>query len=196
MTDATGFAEFLKRVRAGDAAAAEELVRRYEPAIRVAVRANLVDPNLRRHFDTMDVCQSVFCSFFVRAAAGQFEISEPAHLVNLLVKMTRNKVARQARRHHQMKRDARRSVGGDALEAAGDNLASPSQAAMGKELLGAILDRLGAEEREIAQRRAIGQEWADIATEMGGTSEGRRKQLTRALDRVASGLGLEEEEDD
>jgi RNA polymerase sigma-70 factor (ECF subfamily) len=196
LSDALSFADFLKRVRAGDAGAAEELVRRYEPAIRVAVRAHLVDLNLRRHFDSMDVCQSVLCSFFVRAAAGQYDLTEPTHLINLLVKMTRNKLAQQARRHHQQKRDARRAVGGDALEAIVGNEAGPTQTIAGKDLLDAVLDRLSAEEREIAQRRAIGQEWVDIANEMGGTSEGRRKQLARALDRVGPGLGLDEEDDD
>ena len=58
---AEDFADLLARVRAGDPAATE-LVRRYEPA----VRANLVDPNLRRHFDSLDICQSVLGSFFVR----------------------------------------------------------------------------------------------------------------------------------
>ena len=41
--DDSRFNDFLHRVRAGDAAAAEELVRRYESAIRVAVRVRLTD---------------------------------------------------------------------------------------------------------------------------------------------------------
>src|SRR5262245_33717420 len=121
------FAELMARVRAGDAIAAEELVRRYEPAIRVVVRTHLIDRNLRRLFDSMDVCQSVLGSFFVRLAAGQYDIAEPGQLVALLVKMTRNKVAMQARRHRQAKRDARRVDRDDAaLEAAAACSASPS----------------------------------------------------------------------
>src|SRR3712207_3852792 len=99
MPDDDSFADLLARVRAGDPAAAAALVRKYEPAIRVAVRAHLVDPGLRRHFDSMDVCQSVLGSFFVRAAAGQYDVGSPAQLVGLLVKMTRNKVAMRARYH-------------------------------------------------------------------------------------------------
>ena len=193
MTDAPSFADLLSRVRAGDPDAAAELVRKYEPAIRVVVRAHLVDANLRRHFDSMDVCQSVLGSFFVRAAAGQFDLSEPAQLIALLVKMTRNKVAMQVRYHRQEMRDNRRTA--QSAEEIGVTVGgepSPVQAAVGRELLSKVLDRLSPEEREIAQRRAIGEDWAAIADGMGGTAEGRRKQLARALDRVSPVLGLDD----
>src|SRR3954454_3246734 len=100
------FADLLERVRGGDSDAASEIVRKYEAAIRVAVRTRLTDPALRRQFDSMDVCQSVLASFFARAAAGQFDLHEPAHLVGLLVRMAQNKVAYQARRHYSQRRDA------------------------------------------------------------------------------------------
>jgi RNA polymerase sigma-70 factor (ECF subfamily) len=178
------FAALLARVRAGQADAAVELVRRYEPAIRVAVRAHLIDPGLRRHFDTADICQSVLGSFFVRAAAGQYDLDGPNQLVALLARMTRNKLAMQARRHRQAKRDGRRETAGDALENVAAGATAPPSAAAARDLLSAVLDRLPGEERELAQRRALGQEWAAIAAEMGGTPEGRRKQLARALDRL------------
>ena len=185
------FAELLARVRAGEPDAAAELVRRYEPAIRVAVRANLADPDLRRHFDSVDICQSVLGSFFVRAAAGQYDLDRPAQLVALLVRMTRNKVAGRARGYRRARRDARRDAGGeDALAGVPTAATGPADAAAARELLSAVLDRLTGEDREIAQRRALGQEWATVAAEMGGTAEGRRKQLSRALDRLAPELGL------
>jgi hypothetical protein len=80
MSDA-GFAEFIRRIRAGDAQAAEELVRRYESAIRIAVRTRMTDPALKRHFDSMDICQSVLASFYLRAGAGEYDLAEPAQLV-------------------------------------------------------------------------------------------------------------------
>jgi hypothetical protein len=39
----------------------------------------------------------------------------------------------------------------------------------------------------------LGQEWPGIAAQVGGTPSGRRKQLNRAIDRVARELGLDEE---
>lgn len=190
------FATLLVRVRAGDPDAAADLVRRYEPAIRVAVRANLVDPNLRRHFDSMDICQSVLGSFFARAAVGQYDLDQPGQLVGLLVKMTQNKVAMHARRHRQAKRDARRVSGDGPLDRATDANPGPPTIVAGRELLAAVMKRLGDEEREVARRRADGQDWATIAAEMGGTPDGRRKQLARALDRLAPELGLDEGGDD
>ena len=35
-------------------------------------------------------------------------------------------------------------------------------------------------------------DWAEIARQLGGTPDGRRMQLTRALDRVSGELGLED----
>jgi hypothetical protein len=50
--------------------------------------------------------------------------------------------------------------------------------------------RLTPEERELAHRRGAGQGWAEIAAALGGTADGRRIQLRRAIDRVAPALGL------
>ena len=81
MADDNTFADFLRRVRAGDEQAAAELVSRYESAVRVEVRMRLADSRLRRVLDSMDLCQSVLASFFVRAAAGQYDLERPEQLV-------------------------------------------------------------------------------------------------------------------
>jgi RNA polymerase sigma-70 factor (ECF subfamily) len=81
------FADFMRRIRAGDEAAAAELVRRYELHIRRIVRLHLEDQRLARLFDSMDVCQEVLLSIFVRAAAGQYDLDEPDQLLKLLVTM-------------------------------------------------------------------------------------------------------------
>src|SRR6516162_9738037 len=86
------FQELIGRVRAGDEAAAAELVRLYEPAIRRAARIRLADSHLRRLFDSMDISQSVFASFFLRAALGQYELEDPSQLLRLLVTMSRKKL--------------------------------------------------------------------------------------------------------
>ena len=60
-------------------------------------------------FDSMDICQSVLASFFVRAAVGQFDLNEPGQVVQLLVAMAQNKLAQEARFHRRQHRDIRRS---------------------------------------------------------------------------------------
>src|SRR4051812_55008 len=53
MTSEDGaFRDLIRRVRAGDEAAAREVVRIYEPAIRREARVRLVDTRLRRMFDS------------------------------------------------------------------------------------------------------------------------------------------------
>ena len=66
MSEPGSITECIRRVRAGDEQAAAELVRRYEPLIRREVRFQLEDRRLCRVFDSMDICQSVLASFFVR----------------------------------------------------------------------------------------------------------------------------------
>jgi hypothetical protein len=78
MSDDQPFAEFIRRIRSGDAAAAAELIRRYELEVRLEVRMRLTDPRLRRQFDSVDICQSVLASFFVRAVAGSTTWKTPA----------------------------------------------------------------------------------------------------------------------
>jgi len=187
------FAGFLRRIRAGDERAAEEMVRQYEPVIRRVVRLRLQDPALNRLLDSMDICQSVLGSFFVRTAAGQFDLEEPGQLVRLLIIMARNKLAMAARRQRAQRRDNRRLEGApvEALDQAGRD-PGPSRVLAGKELLQAVRDRLDPEERQVADRRAQGEEWAAIAAELGGTPDGCRMRLTRALDRIAGELGLED----
>ena len=57
MVDAPTFDELIQRVPAGDQGAATELVKRYEPAIRRAVRFRLADARLGTLLDSMDICQ-------------------------------------------------------------------------------------------------------------------------------------------
>ena len=193
MTDENQFQELIRRVRAGDANAASELVRSYEPAIRRAARIRLVDARLGRVLDSMDICQSVLASFFVRAALGQYELDKPEQLLKLLATMARNKLADHARQEQAGRRDNRRIEAGTAedrqIAAAGS---TPSQRVAAKEILQEVQSRLTDDERTLADQRALGREWADIAAEVGGTPEALRKRLSRAIDRVAQELGLDE----
>jgi len=111
MSPDPSFADLLRRVRGGDQAAATELVRRYEPAIRRSLRLRL-DPRLRCICDSMDLCQAVLCSFFVRAARGQYELDTPQQLLNLLMTMARHKLSKARRDQLRARRDARRVVAG------------------------------------------------------------------------------------
>src|SRR6516225_2449212 len=111
MSEQATFTDFVRRIRAGDEQAAAELVRQYEPLIRREIRLQLEDRRLCRIFDSMDVCQSVLASFFVRTAAGQYDLERPEQLLKLLVTMARNKLASAARGQYRQRRDSRRAAG-------------------------------------------------------------------------------------
>lgn len=194
MPDEAPFADFIQRIRAGDEHAAAELVRQYEPLIRRAVRLHLEDRRLRRLFDSMDVCQSVLASFFVRCAAGQYDLDGPEQLTKLLATMARNHLISAARRQSSQRRDHRRNApeAANNLDLVSSPEASPSQEVAGRELLRRFREEMSDEEKQIAELRAQGLDWAGVAGALGGTAQGRRMQLARALDRVARALGLEE----
>lgn len=191
MTPPEEFQILLERIRAGDGDAARELVRQYEPEIRRMVRVRLTDARLRRVLDSMDIVQSVLGNFFARVAMGQFQFDQPEEVLHLLVKMARNKLNDQVRRQHARRRDLRREAGGaDVLEAVADSVETPSRMAADRELVDAIRRQLTEDERYLAEQRALGRDWAEIAADIGGSPDALRMKLTRALDRVANELNL------
>lgn len=190
MTEPDSFADLVRRVRAGDPDAAADLVRKYEPAIRRVVRVRL-GGRVGALFDSMDVCQSVLGSFFLRAAAGQYALDSPTDLIKLLTAMARNKLAFQVRRQRAQKRDVGRDVPADAVAEPAAPTTSPSRQVAARELLGELDRRLSPEERQLVELRTRGHDWADIADRLRGTPEALRKKHARALDRVAKELGLE-----
>jgi RNA polymerase sigma factor (sigma-70 family) len=195
------FRALIAQVRAGDEQAAAELVRHYEPAIRRAARVRLVDTRLNRLLDSMDICQSVMASFFVRTALGQFELETPDQLLKLLATMTRNKLAGQVKCHGAARRDFRRlnaaptdrdgesDAGAERIAGQGP---TPSRDLAARELLEEALRRLSPEEKRILDCREQGGQWAQIANELRSSPEAIRKRLARAVDRVAHELGLDE----
>ena len=191
MSEGPSFRELIGRVRGGDQQAAAELVRRYEPAIRRAVRFRLTDPRLRRTCDSLDVCQSVLLSFFVRAALGQYDLDTPEQLLRLLTAMARNKLLNQARAQQAARRDGRVVAGGLHDSQLAGKEQDPSQEAEARELLREVQRRLTDEERRLVELRNQGRDWASIAAEVGGTPEALRQKLHRALARLTRELGLE-----
>ena len=112
MSDGETFAKFLRRIRAGDTEAVSEFIRKYEPEIRMEAKLRMRDPRLHRVIDSMDICQSVLASFFIKAASGGYDLETPERLLALLMTIARRKVAYHARRRKGA--DARPAPGGTA----------------------------------------------------------------------------------
>jgi RNA polymerase sigma factor (sigma-70 family) len=195
MSDDSSFRDLIRRVRAGDEEAAADLLRQYEPEIKRLIRVRMTDPRIRRAVDSMDVCQSVLANFFIRAAAGQFDLDDPAQLLKLLLRMTQNKIHDHVRRQQAACRDVRRQQGdgAEALAEVPSQQASPSHIVAGRELLHEVHRRLTAEERYLMEQRELGRDWNDLAAELHKSPDALRHQLSRGLDRVAAELGLQGE---
>jgi RNA polymerase sigma-70 factor (ECF subfamily) len=193
VTESDSFAALIERLRAGDNEAARALLERYEPALRRIITARLADLQMRRWVDADDICQSVFGSFFVRLALGQYKLAGEEDLLKLLATMVRNKVVSKQRRQVLEKRaegdiPLDETLAQTPLQAG----ASPSERLVHSELIRAAQNLLTAEERELIALRKEGLEWAEVAARYGDSPDCVRKRMTRAIDLVVKKLGLDE----
>jgi RNA polymerase sigma-70 factor, ECF subfamily len=95
----------LRRLRGGEQDAAEALYVRYARRLR-ALASTQTSAALASRFDPEDVVQSVFRTFFRRAADGQYDVPEGEELWNLLLVISLNKIRALATYHKAAKRDA------------------------------------------------------------------------------------------
>jgi RNA polymerase sigma-70 factor (ECF subfamily) len=192
MSKHTTFLDLIGRVRAGDQAAAAEVLRRFEPELRLAVSRWLTYP-LRRRLDPEDVCQMVLSAFFTRASRGRYELSSPGQLLRLLKAMARNRVRQQARALRALRRGGHLRQAD--LAAAGDFRApgpGPGQEVAQAELLRLFHGRLSPGECWLLEQRGLGRTWEELAAESGDQPDALRKRYRRKVARVARALGLGE----
>jgi DNA-directed RNA polymerase specialized sigma24 family protein len=189
------FKEWMGRVRAGDQQAAAALVGRYAPLVEKSVRVRLFRLRLHRLLEAADVSQVVLARFFRHAAAGRLRLERPEQVRKVLLRMARNDVIDAARHHRAARRDHTRIERGfpqDGLELFEDTAPTPGAVVAARDLLGALFRRLSDEDRDLAEQRALGRDWAALAAERGTTPGALRKRLARALDRAGRTLGLYE----
>ena len=95
--DDAGLAEYLVRAKAGDSAAIHELVRMYEPVVRIMVRGRLPRV-MRSRFDTMDFVQLVWKSVFAKDGPDLGKFQSEQHFLGFLSGVARNKMYEEHRR--------------------------------------------------------------------------------------------------
>jgi hypothetical protein len=175
----------IRLARAGDEDAAARLAREFEPFVRRFVRFRMRcrsnQKRLRRETDSADICQSVFKSLFVGLRDGKFILNRPEQLAKLLSAMARFKVATRARRLNVTLREMLEVE--DARDCPGIT-PGPDKVAADRHALETILKLFDEDELDLLIRRLDDQPWSAIAGAVGGTAEGLRKKLVRAIDRV------------
>ena len=173
-------AGLMARVRAGDETAAHELVVRFGPQIRRAIRVRLAGSRLRRVLDSEDLLQSVFRTFWQERDTVQAD--EPGQLVTWLRAVAVNRLNAHARAAAADKRGgAQVNTGSGALAVLAADGPSPLSEVATRDLLERLLERFGPDERRIALARADEVPWEELARREGTTAEALRKQFTRAV---------------
>ena len=104
----------LRRFQSGEGDAATELYLRYAGRLQALARMQ-TSTNLSARFDPEDVVQSVFRTFFRRAAEGLYDVPPGEQLWQLLLVLALNKVRSLASFHRAQRRDVRRTSGEPSL---------------------------------------------------------------------------------
>ena len=146
----------------------------YAQRLQLLARANTPDL-LATRFDPDDVVQSVFRTFFRRAAEGYFDVPAGEELWQLLLVIALNKVRAWGKYHRRQKRDVRQTVGSTFL----DEAPSPDDQ-LSLQILSMVVDetlqQLPALQQQMVAMRIQGHEVAEIAD--------ATQRCTRTVERV------------
>jgi RNA polymerase sigma factor (sigma-70 family) len=180
------FEDLVQRVRAGDRAAAEQLVRQYEPELRRRVRLLLSDHHAWAACGLSDIVQSVFRRFFVHLLEGNYDLKDPNQLIALLVTIGRNRVIDVSRDpDNRGLRDSTVRI----LTGIADGAKTPSELVAMRELIRMALSGMNDEERQILEAHAEGQSWRKIGEAIGTSPDAARQKLNRARKRISRQIG-------
>jgi RNA polymerase sigma-70 factor (ECF subfamily) len=185
--------ELLARARAGEPAAAEALLSRLAPYVRLLVRPRL-GGRLGAKLDEADLTQEALLR--IHRGLDQFTGTEADHFLGWVGRVVSNVVADHARHFRADKRDlTREEAGPEVLEGLlADDTTPPGQVVRAEEAtrLAAALSQLPPVQREILEARFFeGRPFADIARDLGKSSGAVRVVCLRAVNRLRRELAAD-----
>ena len=171
--------QLLEQLHGGDLAAATAIYVRYaDKLLGVARRHTPTD--LRTRVDPEDVVQSVFRTFFRRAAQGAYAVPAGDDLWKLFLVIALNKVRRLGEFHRSAKRNiSRTSPLTDSASSASEPLAEDSMRILEMTIDEILIDS-PEHVRQMVRLRIDGCEVAEIATRVGRSK--------RSVERVLQGF--------
>jgi RNA polymerase sigma factor (sigma-70 family) len=173
---------FLDGVSRGDSTVAAELDQRYRERLCRLVEREL-DRGLRAREDPEDVVQTVFRTYFRRAAQGEFSISQSADLWALLATITRRKILKRAEYHGAEKR-SRDAESPLPAELPDDRGPGPVDVAVAAELVQETLAKLEPPAADVFRLRMAGCTEQEIAEQLNCARAKVRLHLKRIRDRL------------
>ncbi|HEX8200108.1 MAG TPA: sigma-70 family RNA polymerase sigma factor [Isosphaeraceae bacterium] len=157
----------LRRFRRGQEDGPTLLYLRYAERLRALATAQMAQ-GLAARVDSEDIVQSVFRTFFRRAAEGQYDVPEGEELWKLLLVIALNKVRAVGAHHRAARRDVRQTVGGESydrvLGAEANN--DEEELAFLRLVIDEVLAALPSGHRPIVELRIEGHEVAEIAQQV------------------------------
>jgi RNA polymerase sigma-70 factor (ECF subfamily) len=175
----------LRRLRLGEEDAPTELYFRYAARLR-ALAERQGGADLARRMDPEDIVQSVFRTFFRRAAEGHYDVPQGEEIWKLLLVIALNKVRAAGAYHRAARRDVRATVGGEALDGAAADHGRDEQAlAVLKLVVEELVSGLPEAHRRMVEMRIEEHEVADIAAAVGRS----KRSVERVLQDFRARLG-------
>jgi RNA polymerase sigma-70 factor (ECF subfamily) len=178
----------LERLGRGDSGAAEQIMREYEPYLRMVVRRYLPS-GLRRKFDSVDVVQSVWVHVWKGLRGVSWQFSDREHLRALLVTVTRRRLVSRFRHYRASLAREDSSAAGELDHMPAAPGPGPEDLVRANELWERVLSLCPADQHELLRLRRQGFTMDEIA-ERTGMHEGSVRRVFR---RLARRLALEEQ---
>lgn len=155
--------ELLDRLNRGDTAAAEKVLRAYEPFLHMVIRRQL-RPALRPKFDSMDVVQSVWADLLEGIRGSGWHFKDPEHLRAFLTRLARNRFVDRCRKYRnalKCERSIPQAKG--AVDSVPSQEPRPSEQAQRNELWSQMLRFCPAEHHPLLRMKLQGLPLAEIA---------------------------------
>jgi RNA polymerase sigma-70 factor, ECF subfamily len=153
----------LRRVQGGQSDASTQLYLRYAERLHALVISQS-SPDLARRVAAEDIVQSVFRTFFRRAAHGHYSVPDGEEIWKLLLVMALNKVRAAGAYHRAAKRDVRLTVGGEAFDRALESEHGHDEGALTvlRMVIEELLEGMPAAHRQMIELRIEGHEVDEI----------------------------------
>ena len=180
-TEGTSDSSLLRRFQGGQRDASTELYLRYAERLHALVSAQC-SKDLARRVDAEEIVQSVFRTFFRRAAIGHYSVPAGEEVWKLLLVIALNKVRATGSYHRAAKRNMRKTVGGEAFEHAMESEQYRDEGALTvlRMVIEDLLVGMTAANRRIIELRIEGYEVAEITE--------RVQRSKRTVERVLQGF--------
>jgi RNA polymerase sigma-70 factor (ECF subfamily) len=145
----------------------------------MAVATAETSSDLARRVDPEDIVQSVFRTFFRRAALGQYTVPEGEELWKLLLVIALNKIRATGAFHRAAKRDVKRTAGGEGYELALESEPGRDETALSllRMVVEDLLEDLPAAHRRMIELRIEGYEVNEIAAAVQRSKRSVEREL-------------------